>query len=601
MSRKAGHPAMAVPNEKYPMLKRCSCLLIFTALLACSGVASAEMHTFFPGTQYAVDVYFLRGEKPGPTIMIQGGIQGDEYCGYLTAQLLAQAKVTKGTLIVVPRANPPSIHARARQINVDLNRRFDKDYSEFYEDRLARLIRFLVNQSQGLIHLHAGSGFYNPVRLDDLHGPKRFGQSIIIDTTVYKNIHLDRMANKVLAQLNDGLNPDKYKFKLFDMETFSEHSLYQEHRKDLTYYTLTHVGVPALAIEVSKNLTGRYWDYWKVSHQLQAALLLLKQLGVEAEAQPVKLEDFQAYPPRNLKIAINGQTLDPDKPTLRVTPGVPLDVRCETTGAQNPLAPIPGVFASDRPDRNLLKVHRVPLAPFETLDIRSDGLLLAKAQLSWDKPRPASKAARDGDLVCWLNGKLTIVPPGQTVTAVQGDQLVLEGIEGGARQEVLSLKGYLPHLGQKKVSDAGQEIVLDSDSFVPKFLLQTGTPGEYLCTVARETPGMPQNRYTIRLVQRKVTALVLTSEDGKTTLLPWSPGKPVQLPAGNYTLTDIQGNGPASMIQLFLGNVPLELGHGFHVGGETELVLRQVTTFADLGRMGVPGEHGQTPGPLATN
>jgi hypothetical protein len=583
------------------MLKRCSFLLILTVLLACPRIAEAEMHTFFPGTQYAVDVYFLRGEKPGPTIMVQGGIQGDEYCGYLTAQLLAQAKVTKGTLIVVPRANPPSIHARARQINVDLNRRFDKDYCEFYEDNLARLIRFLVGQSQGLIHLHAGSGFYNPVKLDDLHGPKRYGQSVIIDTTVYKNLHLERMAGKVLAQLNDGLNPDKYKFKLFDMETFSDRSPYQEHRKDLTYYTLTHVGVPAVAIEVSKNLTGRYWDYWKVSHQLQAALLFLKQLGVEAEAPPVKLEDFQTYPPRNLRVAINGQTLDPDKPTLRVTPGVPLDVRCETTGPQNPLAPIPGVFASDRPDRNLLKVHRLPLAPFETLDIRSDGLLLAKAQLTWNKSLPASQAAHDGDLVCWLNGKLTIVPPGQTVTAVQGDQLILEGIEGGARQEVLSLKGYMPHLGQKKVSDAGQEIVLDPGNFVPKFLLQAGTPGEYLCSVARETPGLPPSRFSIRLVPRVITTLVLTADDGKTIRLPWSPDKPAQLPAGRYTLTDIQGNGPASMVQPFLGNVPLELGRSFRIGGEAEIVLRQVTTFADLGKMPVSGEHGSTPGPLATN
>ena len=101
--------------------------------------------------------------------------RGDEFCGYLTAQLLTQARVTKGTLIIVPRANPPSIHRRKRFVNVDLNRRFDQDYGQYYEDSLARLIKYLVSQSQGLIHLHEGSGFYNPTKIDDMHGPKRYG------------------------------------------------------------------------------------------------------------------------------------------------------------------------------------------------------------------------------------------------------------------------------------------------------------------------------------------------------------------------------------------------------------------------------------------
>ena len=83
-------------------------------------------------------MHFLRGEKPGPTVFVQGGIQGDEIGGFLTAQMLTKAKVTRGTVIIVPRANPPSIHERKRAINVDLNRRFDQDYNEFYEDRLAR-------------------------------------------------------------------------------------------------------------------------------------------------------------------------------------------------------------------------------------------------------------------------------------------------------------------------------------------------------------------------------------------------------------------------------------------------------------------------------
>jgi hypothetical protein len=552
-----------------------------------SAPAQAEVVTFFAGTQYAVDVHFLRGEKPGPTIMIQGGIQGDEYCGYLTAQLLAQAKVLKGNLIVLPRANPPSIHERLRQINVDLNRRFGEKDDEYYEDSLARLIRFLVDQSQGLIHLHEGSGFYNPVKLDDLHGPKRYGQSIIIDTTTYKNLHLEQTARAVLSQLNDGLKPDKFQFKLFDMETFNDNSIYLEHRKSLTFYTLTRVGVPAFAVEVSKNLVGRYWSYWKVSHQLQAAVLLLKQLGVEVEVPSVKLEDFQAYPPQNLKVVVDGQALDPAKPLIRVKPEVPLEVRCENSGPELSLAPIPAVFASDRQGLNLLKARRLPMAPFQSLEVKSDGILLAKAQLSWADAWPASVESGNGDLVCWLNGELKTVPAGGTLTAVQGDQLILEGIRGSHRAEVLKLKGYMSRVITRSDRDTGREIVLDPKAIIAKFFVSK-TQDEAVCEVVREVPGvMPHERFLIRIKPRQVKNLVLTDASGQTLNLAWSPNTPLTVKPGRYVLSDVQGNGPAGKVQVFLNNTPVNIGGAFTVGDKAEIVLRQATTFAEMGRMPV--------------
>ncbi|MBF0480447.1 MAG: succinylglutamate desuccinylase/aspartoacylase family protein [Desulfovibrionaceae bacterium] len=566
-------------------------MLFFGPLLLLTSVAtaSAEVHTFFAGTQYALDVYFLRGEKPGPTIMVQGGIQGDEFCGYLTAQLLTRAKVTKGTLIVVPRANPPSIHERKRQVNVDLNRRFDRDYNQFFEDRLARLIRYLVDQSQGLIHLHEGSGFYDPVKRDDMHGPKRYGQSVIIDATEYKNLQLAQTVKQILAQLNEGVKPEQYKFKLFNMDTFNDRSEFLEQRKSLTYYTLTNVGAPALDIEVSKNLVGRYWSYWKVSHQMQGTLLFLRKFGLELEVPPVRLEDFQAYPPQNVKVVVNGQTIDPAKPQLNLTPGAPLDVRCDVTGQQNPLEPIASVFASDRFGFNVLKVRRVPLVPFESLDVRSDGLLLAKAKVSWTGPGRAAQAGKDGDLICWLNGELKTVSPGQALTAVQGDQLILEGIKGSARQEMLRLKGNVSRCAGNPGLDAGQEIILDPKVFLPKYFLKSNAPGETVCEVARETPGGGGTRFAIRIVPREVSELVLASGDGKAIVIPWQPEKNIRLPAGRYVLKDIRGNGPRERVQAFCGNAPIEYGQPFEVKDASEIILRQATTFAELGKMALTG------------
>ena len=324
--------------------------------------------------------------------MVQGGIQGDEASGFLTAQLLTRAKVVKGTVIVVPRANPPSIHERKRAINVDLNRRFDKDYNEFYEDRLARVIRFLVGQSQALIHLHEGSGFYNPTRISDLRGPNRYGQSVIIDAPEYKRaIHLERLARQVLAKLNEGLNPPDYRFQLFNMDTFNDRSRYLEQRKSLTYYALSRVGIPALAVEVSKNIPDLSW---KVSLQLKATVLFLRQLGVELEAPAPGTEDIKAYPPKQLTVVVNGHVLDRSRPRLTVAPGAPLDVRCEAEGQAGSMAPVTAVFASDRPGFNLAKAPRLPLAPFQTLDVRADGVVLAKASLEWNGPLAQGRGRR---------------------------------------------------------------------------------------------------------------------------------------------------------------------------------------------------------------
>ena len=80
-------------------------LLLFPAF---SYATNIKKITFFKNTQFPLTAFFLKGEQPGPTIMVQGGIQGDEICGVLTAQSLLGSRVIKGNIIVVPRANVPS-------------------------------------------------------------------------------------------------------------------------------------------------------------------------------------------------------------------------------------------------------------------------------------------------------------------------------------------------------------------------------------------------------------------------------------------------------------------------------------------------------------
>ena len=182
----------------------------------CSLVFGDTSYVFFEKTQYPLTVHVLEGQEAGPTILVQGGIQGDEASGYMTAELLGRARVKKGRLIVIPRANLPSVHLRQRQVNVDMNRRFDQEYGKFYEDILARAVRYILKNCDGLIHLHEGSGFYSPTYVDGNKNPKRYGQSVIIDTEIYKGINLGKLCRRVLADFNPEVRPQKYAFSLFN-------------------------------------------------------------------------------------------------------------------------------------------------------------------------------------------------------------------------------------------------------------------------------------------------------------------------------------------------------------------------------------------------
>lgn len=95
-----------------------------------------------------------------------------------------------------------------------MNRRFDKEYNSFYEDRLARAIRFLISGAEGFIHLHEGSGFYSPKYVNSLRNPKRYGQSLIIDAAVYKDIKLAEMSARAISKLNAQISNKSYWFSL---------------------------------------------------------------------------------------------------------------------------------------------------------------------------------------------------------------------------------------------------------------------------------------------------------------------------------------------------------------------------------------------------
>lgn len=561
--------------------------LISVLTLGLSGNAVAQQvrsFTFFQGTQYPLRVTWAFGDKPGPTIMVQGGIQGDELSGFFTAQLLTRCNLRKGNIIIVPRANEPSILRRTRQINVDLNRRFDKEYNSFYEDRLARAIRFLIGGADGFIHLHEGSGFYNPKYISSLRNPKRYGQSLIIDAAVYKDLHLADMCQRTIDRVNSKIPNKSYWFNLFNTDTFDKATHYPEMLKSLTCYALVERGIPAMAVEVSKDIMDLEW---KVRQQLRATLFLLEEFGLELDVPEFSFP--KSGTPDGLEIMVNGRPLKGS--SVELVRGAPVS----TSGSgkavtDSGLEPAVAVFASDRPNLNLLTAPRMALSTFPALEVRLDGSRMATAEVRWKGSRPDFPESNGPVFLCWLNGQPRFVGEEETLLAIEGDQFILEGILGSSADEVLNLKGFVASVAVNRGQDVGYEIIADPSNFMSKYMLK-GRSGVSTYRIVRETPGKRRADFYLSIVPRKIKAVELAPEQGERRFINWKDGDGVDLASGNYVLKDAWSNGELGKIQPFINDIPVEWGEAFQVesGSETTLTLRHSTTFETIGQMRLRG------------
>ena len=223
--------------------------------------AQKKVHTvFFEGTDHELHVYKIYGELPGKTLLLIGGIQGDEPGGFLSADHYADISLAKGNLIVIPRANFKSIVLYRRKVNDDMNRKFGEDRKNNYETKIVEILKKMINESDCLLNLHDGSGFYSDKWEGPYRNPRRYGQSIISDCEVYinpetgKTIDLGTMANWVADKINKNIKNPLHYIRFNNHRTAEKNSLHKEQRKSATYYALYTCGIPAFGIETSKSL-----------------------------------------------------------------------------------------------------------------------------------------------------------------------------------------------------------------------------------------------------------------------------------------------------------------------------------------------------------
>ena len=154
-----------------------------------------------PGSHWltpTVPLHVMEASTPGPTVLIQAGIHGDEIAGVhaLSEMLEDGLAPARGRLLVVPVMNAPAYRARLRSApgGLDLNRCFPGDASAPEpEKRLARMFMDLVIEER-------------PVLVCTLHeSTKRFDPKVVPSfgqTLVYGVQPMPPVIGRVVERLN---------------------------------------------------------------------------------------------------------------------------------------------------------------------------------------------------------------------------------------------------------------------------------------------------------------------------------------------------------------------------------------------------------------
>jgi hypothetical protein len=438
---------------------------------------------FWEGTPQELEVYKIFGRQKGPTVMIIGGIQGDEPGGFLSADLYADLAMKRGNLIVVPRANFKSIIMFNRGPDGDMNRKFEGDLALDPDQGKVEILKELMAESDLLLNLHDGSGYYRPRRESELAGPDRFGQCVIADAAVYTHpesgrvIPLEEYAQKVVAQVNRDIAEPLHKFHFFNTRTGADDSRHKEQRKSATYYALTQLGIPAFGVETSKQLPSLEM---KIRQHNLAVNAFLDIFGLEVEQPRIVLDaPVMGY----MVISVNDEPpiAVADGQTLLVNAGDIIEVAhiganydrglsADVLGLggfndlRRPLAIAAPTAIVARKDHAGIGRVDIKLLPPEQKgrSPRLEGAgrvkapkagtpVLAAAAKAPGQPGPRASGASPGQVEAFLievDGRATALKPDDQLEVMAGSLVKIVDLRssGGALPEgmVMNLKGFVP-------------------------------------------------------------------------------------------------------------------------------------------------------------
>ncbi len=430
-----------------------------------TALCKTTFETFFKGTDYELNIYRIQGRSPGKTVLLIGGIQGNEPGGFLSADLYADMKISKGNLIVVPRANFYSIVLNRRQINEDMNRKFSEPSRKNYEAEVVAILKKLIAESDCLLNLHDGSGFYSDTWHNDMKNPMRYGQSIIADSSSFKNprtgeiLDLKKMSEQVIDEINSYIEVPGHYFHFNNHQTSTSKTLHPEQRKSATYYALYKCGIPAFGIETSKSLPLEL----RIYHHNLAINAFMKIFDIHPEVPGIYIDSPNM---KYLVAKINDQTpvVVADGNTLNISAGDTFKItHVEANYDRGISVDIVG-YGSINDINSSFKINRST-----SIVLRKDHHQFGKIFLAVNKKTNTRQYAAKSRVIFFktkINDKEKYFPNGTHVDIIKGDRI--EIVDVGTTPELLpdiivNFKGFVGNKNVNTGEDRGYVIHTDLD------------------------------------------------------------------------------------------------------------------------------------------
>ena len=468
----------------------------------------------FENTEYEFNIYHIYGSQKGNTMLIIGGMH-NEPGGYLTADKYVDISLEKGNLIVVPRANFGTIVQDQRGINGDMNRKFaqnkkPRDYGEVIVEN----IKQLMAESDVVLNLHEGSGFYIETYIDKLRNPMRFGQSIIADSDIYysnkKNniINLEKLAKEILNTVNKKIKDERYYFRFNNHRTSEEDSPHKEQRLSATYYALTNLEIPAFGIEVSQELPNMEMKIkhmsWVINEFMSEFNIIPEYPGVYIDKPVLKF----------INVSINNQfpiSLKNNE-TFYVNPGDEIEITYVETNYNRGISVDIEGYGGIQDFKKRFKVYKNA-----RIDVKKDkydcGVVYMVSSREIKEKTDKISLGEDYFLIDVNNNRLVVFPE-EEINVVKGDEIKIIDISPSLKSHgniSVNFYGYEPP--DKSAEDRGYIINTQKD-LLPFYSLDK--KGEkYEIRIERRESGFLEifERVYINVIEPKLEYIVLISNE----------------------------------------------------------------------------------------
>ncbi|RBI60830.1 deacylase [halophilic archaeon] len=211
--------------------------------------------------------YTIESKIPGPTVVVVGGLQGNEPVGWNTANKIRQWSIDSGKLVVLPQVNPVAIQ-RGTYVgrNGDLNDHFPPGRKP--TTKLARAVWSQVKQANPdvFFSLHSSHGI-----LGVKEGPDGVGQAIYPTYIGQARKNASQTVQFMNKQYLDSMRP-VYDFKIGNT--------LDADRPLLTHKVAGDLKIPGYLVE-----TTRYGTDLKTETKWMTAMVanLIRQSGIDIQ------------------------------------------------------------------------------------------------------------------------------------------------------------------------------------------------------------------------------------------------------------------------------------------------------------------------------